>query len=652
LRAVAILLIVAYHARIPGFSGGFIGVDVFFVLSGYLITRHLLAEAGETRRIRFGQFYARRIRRLVPGLAILVIGALVASALIVDPFDMREISKEGAAAALYVSNILFAQNAQNYFAPSVTNSPFLHTWSLGVEEQFYLFWPFLVAGVLIATRHRPHRMRRAAIAVLLLVLALSFALNLQWTADGSSWSFFSLPTRAWEFAAGGLLAALPQRALMPKIVHSLVSLVGFGMLAAATLLFSDTTAYPGLNAAVPVVATAALVYSGRSLVTSPSSPVVHILCTRPMQWIGGLSYSWYLWHWPFIVLTVLALNNGGTPVRTAAAIASLGAAYLASRFVENPLRFSRRMVGSVRRTFSVGLVFTVASLAVAGGTWEYAVHSSPASFASEMAKATKVFFPQCSYLQSREGARYCLGGDTTSHTSVALVGDSHAGTWFNVMSQVSSRLGVRLVLVAEPGCPFIPVEVKIPANGPLDTAQCLTSRQDGMRFLTDLRPRIVVLTEHDSLGQIVDSSGNVPSAAGQASLWKRAFASFLQQMKAEGIQPAVILDNPTLPEAPAECVSRTGSVAACESTRQTDLAPGKLLQQAELQVLNEQKDVPTFAPDSVLCNSSGCPLRLDGKLVYADTNHLLYGVTQIMEPELSSLLNSALAMSQLRSSRT
>ncbi|HXW34860.1 MAG TPA: acyltransferase, partial [Acidimicrobiales bacterium] len=141
LRAVAILLIVAYHAQVPGISGGFIGVDVFFVLSGYLITGHLVREAETSGRIRFGAFYARRVRRLVPGLGLMVVATLIASALIVAPFDMQELSKEGISAGLYVSNILFAQTSQNYFAPSVTNSPFLHTWSLGVEEQFYLVWP-------------------------------------------------------------------------------------------------------------------------------------------------------------------------------------------------------------------------------------------------------------------------------------------------------------------------------------------------------------------------------------------------------------------------------------------------------------------------------------------------------------------------------
>ncbi len=152
MRAIAILVIVAYHSGIPGFSGGFVGVDVFFVISGYLITRNLLDESSTTGTIKFSSFWARRVRRLVPGLGLMVVATLAAGYLIFAPFDMLEIAKDGAAAALYISNIVFANNAQNYFASNINKSPFLHTWSLGVEEQFYLVWPFLIYTAILVSR--------------------------------------------------------------------------------------------------------------------------------------------------------------------------------------------------------------------------------------------------------------------------------------------------------------------------------------------------------------------------------------------------------------------------------------------------------------------------------------------------------------------
>ncbi len=324
LRAVGILLIVGYHAGLPGFSGGFIGVDVFFVVSGYLITRRLLADSVDSGSVAFGTFWARRIRRLVPGLGLMVVATLIASFLIVAPADMLEITKDATASALYVSNILFAQNAQNYFGADPNMSPFLHTWSLGVEEQFYLLWPFVVFAILLVTRRRPHIHRRVAVAVLAAIVLGSFALNLRLTGEGSTWAFFSLPTRAWEFAAGGILGLVTIRKSISPVMASIGGLAGFGLIIGATELFSPYTTYPGANALVPVSATLLLILVGSNADSYAHAPFSRALSTRPMQWVGRLSYSWYLWHWPFIVLTVLALNNGSTLVRTGAALASLG----------------------------------------------------------------------------------------------------------------------------------------------------------------------------------------------------------------------------------------------------------------------------------------------------------------------------------------
>jgi len=639
LRAVAILLIVAYHAQVPGISGGFIGVDVFFVLSGYLITGHLVREAETSGRIRFGAFYARRVRRLVPGLGLMVVATLIASALIVAPFDMQELSKEGISAGLYVSNILFAQTSQNYFAPSVTNSPFLHTWSLGVEEQFYLVWPaLLLAGVVIARRRLP-RVRQAAIVLLAIVALVSFVINVRWTGDGSSWAFFSLPSRAWEFATGGLVALLVGSKTLKTVQRELVRYTSCLLLVLATLLFSDSTSFPGANALLPVLAAAGILAAGGTNTTADRSLISRALCARPMQSIGGVSYAWYLWHWPFIVLAVLAFPSGGTTLRVFAAGCSLLVAYATSRYVENPFRFSERLRSSVRLTFASGLLVTAVVVGVGMATWGYAVLSNPPSFAQQLGRAGQNFFPNCTYLYSPEGARYCIGGDVRAATTVALVGDSHAGTWFNAMSDVSRTLHVRLMLVAEPGCPFIDVTLKVPPNGPVSASQCARLRQAGMRFIERTKPTAVVLTQHEDVGTIENDSGAIPSVHQQALLWKRAFASFLDEMSRQGIRVGVILDNPTLPYEPAECVTRTGSVSDCEPTRAVALAPSQPLEKVEHEVM-AQRNVPNFSPDNFLCNGAGCPLELNGQLLYADTNHLYYTATKMMEPQVLELLRT------------
>ena len=341
MRAIAILLIVAYHAGLPGFTGGFIGVDIFFVISGFLITRNLLEESSTKNSIVLSRFWARRVRRLVPGLALMVIATLIASSLIVAPFDMLEISKEGASASLYVSNIVFGFKAQNYFASNINKSPFLHTWSLGVEEQFYLVWPFVLYAALLLSRRTGIFVRRLAVPFFAVILAISFAVNVVLTDRGSSWAFFSLPTRAWEFALGGLIAAMAVRKL-PARWSLLLGVTGLAAIAYADLAFNDATPYPGPNAVWPVAGVGLLILAGQMVDPSRATVIMRTLGTRPMRWVGRLSYSWYLWHWPFIILAVLAIGNDSVTVRTGAALVSLGVAYIAYRLVENRLRFSER----------------------------------------------------------------------------------------------------------------------------------------------------------------------------------------------------------------------------------------------------------------------------------------------------------------------
>jgi hypothetical protein len=238
---------------------------------------------------------------------------------------------------------------------------------------------------------------------------------------------------------------------------------------------------------------------------------------------------------------------------------------------------------------------------------------------------------------------YCAAGDLSSSTVVALVGDSHAATWLNELSMVAAKQHVRIATFATPGCPFIPITVLpgIPA-GPISTSQCLTARAQGTRALLELKPRGIILSEHDRgyLGLILDKNGGVPNAPAQVDLWRTAFRTFLHQMQNQGIRPGVILDDPNLPYEPAECVSQTQSLAACEPSRAAALSTGQSLMSADVGVLKGEPSVPFFSPEDFLCDEAGCPLELHGHLLYADTNHLAPPATQLMEPQLSNLLRS------------
>jgi peptidoglycan/LPS O-acetylase OafA/YrhL len=259
LRGIAVLMVVAFHCGIPGFSGGFTGVDVFFVLSGYLITGLLVAEIRETGELHLLQFYARRIRRLLPASALMLAPTLLIGAAILAPQEVIFAGRTGRATALYLSNLFFAINAANYFAPDIKTNPLLHTWSLAVEEQFYLFWPLLILLGL-----RVWRSMRALIAVEASVTLLSLGGCLWWTAHAGAFAFYQLPARAWEFGIGGLAALLPHGTLrLPSISRQALGWWGMVGIAASAICITEVWNFPGWMALIPVLGTATVLVAQR-----------------------------------------------------------------------------------------------------------------------------------------------------------------------------------------------------------------------------------------------------------------------------------------------------------------------------------------------------------------------------------------------------
>ncbi|HSL77966.1 MAG TPA: acyltransferase, partial [Candidatus Limnocylindrales bacterium] len=257
LRAIAVLLVLAYHARIPGFTGGYIGVDVFYVVSGFLITGLIVRELQATGRVDLPAFYTRRARRLLPAALVVIAVTVVASAIVLPPLRVPDVAGDGAAAALYVSNIRFAAQATDYLQAELDPSPLLHFWSLGVEEQFYLFWPallFFVAG-------RRFDARRLGLVVAIVAI-VSFALGIVWTSTDAPLAFFLLPARAWELAVGaGLALGMTRLARLPASAGAVAVAVGLALIGIGGVTFDTATPFPGTAAILPV-AGAALVIAG------------------------------------------------------------------------------------------------------------------------------------------------------------------------------------------------------------------------------------------------------------------------------------------------------------------------------------------------------------------------------------------------------
>jgi peptidoglycan/LPS O-acetylase OafA/YrhL len=353
LRGVAILLVLLFHAGLPWMTGGFIGVDVFFVLSGFLITGLLYREIMRDGSLDLRAFYARRARRILPASLVVIVATLTAAAFLLDPLDLSRVANDGTAAALSVANLRFAAGAMDYFDASTTPSPLLHYWSLGVEEQFYLVWPALL---LIATRLR---WRRLGVAwTLVAVIVASFGASLVLTDAAAPWAFYSLPARAWQLALGGLLSlgTLPNIRLVRWPLAAL-SWAGMAAIVAAGVAFDATTTFPGWFVLLPSAGAAAVILGG-----DRRHSIGALLATRPLRFLGRISFSLYLVHWPLLVLPAALLPPGANlsdSARIGLAGASIGVAIALHRLVEEPFRRGRPLAqfpGRVLATAAIAVV--------------------------------------------------------------------------------------------------------------------------------------------------------------------------------------------------------------------------------------------------------------------------------------------------------
>jgi len=434
LRAVAIIAVVAHHAGIPGFPGGFVGVDVFFVISGYLITSILASEAGRSGRISLPAFYARRVRRLFPAMIVMVLASCLLGAIVLLPVfgQQAEFGRSAIATALYVSNFYFWLNSPGYFDPSADLMPLPHTWSLAVEEQFYIVWPPMILAALAAARRGQWRIENVLKALVAVILAASLGWCVAETLAEPTAAFYLLPARGWELATGAALALwMPAMAARRPLAGAACSVAGLLAVIASITAFHQGSMFPGYLATLPVFGTALIILGGR---LAERNAVQRFLSTRPMVGIGLLSYSWYLWHWPLMSLTRAYELEMLDPARDAGiALLALLVAYASYRYVENPVRFGRP--GPFRRDGSTLAAGAVASLAICLAAGALIVRSAqeagrPSLEALAVAKADhsplRATCHQDLPFKSLAPAEACTVGDPGRTPSLMLWGDSHA----------------------------------------------------------------------------------------------------------------------------------------------------------------------------------------------------------------------------------
>lgn len=376
MRAVAVVLVLLYHAFGAPFTGGFVGVDVFFVISGFVITDVLLRERSDRGRISIPGFYARRVRRILPAATLVIVSTVAAAYRWLGFIAGNQIAEDGKWAAAFVANIRFALLGTDYFGEQLPPSPLQHMWSLGVEEQFYVVWPALFLVMVLVGRGL--RDRGALAVVLAIAMAASFAWSLVQTPANPTWAYFSPLTRAWELALGALIAVSGPAVGRISSGRLWQSLAAVGLIGIVTSLFLVDAGmqFPGYVVALPVVSSGLLILAGCG---NPGTWVGRALAIRPMQWIGARSYSLYLWHWPPLVIAAEHLGRPLSAVQAGGLLAAaLTATALTYRYVENPIRRSRFLAARTGLTLAFGMVLIGGTVIIAQwliathyGTWDF-----------------------------------------------------------------------------------------------------------------------------------------------------------------------------------------------------------------------------------------------------------------------------------------
>ncbi len=644
LRAVAIVLVVLYHAGWRGARAGFLGVDVFFVLSGFLITGLLLDELAATGRVSLTRFWARRARRLLPAAALVTLVVLVASAFWLDPFDQRTFAATARAFAVYGSNILFAVRSTDYFGGAAVRDPLLHTWSLSVEEQFYLFFApaMLVVALWMRSRGLDVARRRLAIAAVAITVC-SLAGCIVLVSRYPVVAFYALPARAWEFGLGALAVLAARRAgKLPVFALEALAVVGIGAIVCSAALFRDEGPILGTRTLLPTLGTVAVILSGAG---GYRTLVGRALSLAPMRLIGRLSYSWYLWHWPALVYLRERVEHPSMRLAVGVAVLSLVPASIAYRLVESPVRFSTTLARRPRQVVFGALLLAAFTAAAAMAGARYATHTlGTPKYASILAARVRarVYAEGCQVSLVAIVSPECRYGAARADTTVVLFGDSHAAQWFPAVDSVAAMRGWSLVNLTKSGCPSYLVAVPNVLLGRRYT-ECERWREYAIRRIATLRPQLVVVTNDRSYNVILgDAQPHTDSSAVARREWHDGIVRTLHALRPSGARVVVLEDTPQAPwDVPRCLVRHIREPQRCTIPRRRALSDGAATSQRHAALAVPGTGYVSLNPQ--ICDGDVCPAQRDGVVRYQDDNHLAVRYVQSLAPALSAELSRVLA---------
>ena len=638
LRAIAVIIVVACHAGVPAFGGGFTGVDIFFVLSGYLISGLLLKEIDATGKIAFLDFYARRLKRLLPALLLMIVTTMGAAAVILAPFEQAGQAVTATATAFWLSNLYFGFADLDYFSPDAGSNLFLHTWSLGVEEQFYLVWPvfvlFLAASV---GRKRAVDSQRlfdgfccALIACLILGVALSFVQPL--------WGFYLMPARGWQFALGGLVFVLVKKreeeeqakaadfSRLPVLAWPLAGLVGLALIVAAVLYLEEGMTYPGFWALIPSTGAALLLFAG----TGPTGIVKRFLSLKPMQAIGKVSYSWYLWHWPVLVLGGTLIPQAGLMQRAMLALLALILAWLSLVTVEQPLRKSTFLA---RRPVFTGLasLLMMTGAFFAASSWrdkslDWASLPDQIVYQEVRGSLPVIYGMGCDDWISSSRLQVCSFGDADAAKTAVLLGDSVAAQWFPALARPLVQQGWRFLVLTKSACPIVDEPIFYARIG-MEYTICSDWRRNALRALAASQSDIIFM-------------GSASSYDYSERQWLEGTQRILHQLSPAAGQVYVIQGTHRLPfDGPACLARRDWQPAFLARLNDCGAAAANAVDGMVLTALQSAassfQNVKVLDLNPLVCPDNRCSARQGNQIVYRDFQHIATRFVEAVSPRIT-----------------